>query len=89
MPEDIWQMASEPAEEPHRPSTAVRIGRAVAVAAALATIGVGGVAWASGGSAHQSTTPSRVSVHQSSFSGTAARHHNCPFHSQSSTSEQG
>lgn len=89
MPEDFWQMAEgsaqEPVAEPRRRSTAVRVGRAVAVAAAFATIGIGGVAWASAGNGHQATTPSRVTVHDASFSGTAA-HHNCPFHSQSSTS---
>lgn len=84
MPEDFWQVPEEAAEEPARRCTAVRVGRALAVAAAFATVGVGGVAWASAGGSHQSTSPSQVSVHEASFGGAAAQH-DCPFHSQSST----
>ena len=83
MPEDVWRVPEDGPIEPRRRSTAVRVGRALVVAAAFATIGAGGVASASTSGAHQATTPSRVGVHSASI-GSVARH-DCPLHAQSST----
>lgn len=89
MPEDMWQMPDEMGEEPRARSMRVRVGKVVVVAAALATLGVGGVAAASSAGNHPagSTTPvthvQNVSTNpDSGAAGTDAG--DCPFHKQES-----
>ena len=89
MPEDVWQVSGDSPVEARRRSVAVRAGRLLVVAAALATLGAGGVASASTG-VHQTTTPAQVGAHSVSIGNVAP--HDCPLHAQRSaavTNENG